>query len=164
MQKQCVPVSEEGVHHAAVEDTQGQPHQHGHRVLGQGIGEAVFGHSHSAPCQRKAGITQRQDQGAVGGGVVHHRRLLLRVWRNTEMKSDVLQRNTNGHVHALFQRRILWNSYLNILNTKQLYDSLRSTITWEWMGWIFFLYGTEMSTWNAWKAILSYYISVRHIY
>lgn len=36
-------VAQEGGHHAAVDDTQGQPHQHGHNVFGQRRGEAVFG-------------------------------------------------------------------------------------------------------------------------
>lgn len=72
----CLPVPEEGVHHAAVNDAEGQPHQHGHYVLGESIREAVFRHSHSAPCQRRAGITCQQFQRAAGGGgVKHHQHL-----------------------------------------------------------------------------------------
>lgn len=50
----CVPVLEEGVHHAAVDDAEDQPHQHGHDVLGEGADEAVFALRHSAPCQQGA--------------------------------------------------------------------------------------------------------------
>lgn len=38
----CVPVLEEGVHHAAVDDAEDQPHQHGHDVLGESSNKAVF--------------------------------------------------------------------------------------------------------------------------
>lgn len=45
----CVPVLEEGVDHAAVDDAEDQPHQHGHHVLGESITKAVFVR---APCQQ----------------------------------------------------------------------------------------------------------------
>lgn len=66
----CVPVLEEGVHHAAVDGAEDQPHQHGHHVLGEGIDEAVFVLALSAACW----------QGAVrGGGIQEH----LITWKNT---------------------------------------------------------------------------------
>lgn len=42
MKVSCVPVLEEGVHHAAVDDAEDQPHQHGHDVLGESSNKAVF--------------------------------------------------------------------------------------------------------------------------
>lgn len=66
----CVPVLEEGVDHAAVDDAEDQPHQHGHNVLGESVNKAILAVDHSAPCQ----------QGAVGcGGVQEH----LITWKHT---------------------------------------------------------------------------------
>lgn len=53
-------MSEKGVHHAAVDDAEGQPHEHGHDVLGQGIVEAVFGKQRRVPGQRDAGVNHLQ--------------------------------------------------------------------------------------------------------
>lgn len=60
------------MHHAAVDDAEGQPHQHGHNVLGEGAGEALFGHGHSAPCQHGAAVSGQQVQRDGGGGVEQH--------------------------------------------------------------------------------------------
>lgn len=67
-----VPVLEEGVHHAAVDDAEGQPHQHGHNVLSESAGEAVFRHGHDAPAQDGAAVTCQQVQREGGAGVEQH--------------------------------------------------------------------------------------------
>lgn len=64
------------MHHAAVDDAEGQPHQHGHYVLGESISEAVFRHCHNATSQYRAAITRQQVQRAGGGGVEQQHLLL----------------------------------------------------------------------------------------
>lgn len=63
---------QEGVDHAAVDDGEHQPHQHGHDVLGESISKAVFVGGHSAPWWRGAAVTEQQVQGVRRGGVQEH--------------------------------------------------------------------------------------------
>ena len=67
----CAPVFHEGVHHAAVNDVEDEPDEHGHYVLCHGIAEAVFREPHSAPGLHGAAITSQQLQ-RTKGGVGHH--------------------------------------------------------------------------------------------
>lgn len=67
-----LPVLQEGVDHAAVDDGEDQPHQHGHDVLGESISKAVFVLGHSAPCQHGGPVTQQQVQRGRRGGVEEH--------------------------------------------------------------------------------------------
>lgn len=64
-----LPVSQEGVHHAAVNDAENQPYQHGRYVLGQNTREALFRSILITPSQCRAGISNQQVQGVGGGGV-----------------------------------------------------------------------------------------------
>lgn len=76
------------MHHAAVDDAEGQPHQHGHYVLRQSVREAVFRRGRAASCQHGAAVTGQQVQRAGQAGVEQH---LLSV---KEAKPDVSQTNT----------------------------------------------------------------------
>lgn len=67
------------MHHAAIDDTEDQPHQHGHNVLGECISEAVFRHCHSAPWPRGAGITGQEAQRGRGRGVEHFKHFLITI-------------------------------------------------------------------------------------
>lgn len=87
-----VPVLQEGVDHAAVDDGQDQPHQHGHDVLGESISKAVFVGGHSAPWRRGAAVTQQQVQRVRRGGVQEH---LVR------------QRSDNALVSQMFHTKLI---------------------------------------------------------
>lgn len=69
------------MHHAAVDDAQSEPHQHGHDVLGENAGEALFRCIVSPSSQGGAAVANKVE---VTGGVEHHQHLLLTVERKTQ--------------------------------------------------------------------------------
>lgn len=110
-----VPVLQEGVQHAPVDDAEDQPHQHGHNVFSQGVREAVFRGVCSAPCRHRAAVTHEGVQEPRGAEVRH---LLPAAW-GAQTDTDQIYKTFNESKANYILQNIQFRSL-----TRQLTKSL----------------------------------------